>query len=475
MLTPKTARAFKHVLCVYPYHCDQRGVGFVPPLGLEYIAAVIEPFAQSLDLVDLRHESGHTEDFLRPETELVCFSINWDCDAAFMRNEICSVPPRILTVLGGRHASEDPERWLTLCPNAAVVVRGDGEEIVEELCRGVPLEKITGISFRKDGRIVHNAARKLGPIRDDIMPLRRRRRQPYPVLLEGLNFGVEVELISGSRGCPFNCAFCSFSRNPWGEKRPWSGRSPESVVEELAAIAAPLVIFVDDLFTCDMDRVERICDLILERGIRRKYVINARLEIARRPDVLRKMERAGFIGLLVGIESAQDKTLHSMRKGFDTAKIREYCAVLKDYRMSLLGYFILGNIGETKQEMLQIGPFARELGLDAVIFSILQARPYSGLDELVAANPSYHIAKDGKVFSDELSVKELRQLRGRINREFYSAGQVLKILRKGVRYGGLALLPGLLLRLPLLLLRLGMRPWRRARRRAAESYDITVK
>jgi radical SAM superfamily enzyme YgiQ (UPF0313 family) len=475
MLTLKTEPVFKHVLCVYPYRRVQRGVGFVPPLGLEYIAAVVAPFAGSLDLVDLRKEARRTRDFLRPETELVCFSVNWDCDAAFMRDEICSVPPRILTVLGGRHASEDPERWLTLCPNAAVVVRGDGEEIVEELCRGVPLESIAGISFRKDGRIVHNAARKLGPIRDDIMPLRRLRRQPYPVLLGGLNFGIEVELVSGSRGCPFNCTFCSFSRNPWGEKRPWSGRSPESVVEELAAIAAPLVIFVDDLFTCDMDRVERICDLILERGIRRKYVINARLEIARRPDVLRKMERAGFIGLLVGIESAQDKTLHSMRKGFDTAKIREYCAVLKDYRMSLLGYFILGNIGETKQEMLQIGPFARELGLDAVIFSILQARPYSGLDELVAANPSYHIAKDGKVFSDELSVKELRQLRGRINREFYSAGQVLKILRKGVRYGGLALLPGLLLRLPLLLLRLGMRPWRRARRRAAESYDITVK
>ena len=136
MLTLKTEPAFKHVLCVYPYRRDQRGVGFVPPLGLEYIAAVIEPFAGSLDLVDLRKESRRTRDFLRPETDLVCFSINWDCDAAFMRDEICSVPPGILTVLGGRHASEDPERWLTLCPNASVVVRGDGEEIVEEAVPG---------------------------------------------------------------------------------------------------------------------------------------------------------------------------------------------------------------------------------------------------------------------------------------------------------------------------------------------------
>ena len=464
MLTPKSEPAFKHVLCVYPYRPDERGVGFVPPLGLEYIAAVIAPFAGSLDLVDLRKEAGRTSDFLRPETDLVCFSVNWDRDIEFMRDEICSVPPRIRTVLGGRHVSEDPERWLTLCPNAAVVVRGDGEEIVEELCRGVPLENIAGISFRKDGRIVHNAARKLGPIRDDIMPLRRLRRQPYPVLLEGFNFGLEVDLVSGSRGCPFNCAFCSFSLNPWGQKRPWSGRSPESVVEELAAIRAPVVAFVDDLFTADMDRVERICDLILERGIRKKYIINARLEIARRPDVLRKMELAGFIALLVGIETAQDKTLRAMRKGFDTAKIREYCAVLKGGRMSVLGYFILGNIGESKEEMLQIAPFAHEIGLDGIILSILQARPYTGLVELVAANPAYHIAENGKVFSDELSVKQLRQLRGRINRKFYTAGQVLRLLGKGIRHGGLAFLPGLLTRLPALLLRLAMRPWHKARK-----------
>ena len=82
-------------------------------------------------------------------------------------------------------------------------------------------------------------------------------------------------------------------------------------------------------FTHDMDRVDRICDLILARGIRKQYVVNARLEIARRPDVLRKMERAGFLMLLLGIESAHDKTLRSMRKGFDVAKIREFCGILR--------------------------------------------------------------------------------------------------------------------------------------------------
>ena len=70
-------------------------------------------------------------------------------------------------------------------------------------------------------------------------------------------------------------------------------------MEELAQIKANIVVFTDDLFTFDMDRVEQICDLILARGIRKKYLINARLEIARRPDVLRKMERAGFVLLML--------------------------------------------------------------------------------------------------------------------------------------------------------------------------------
>ncbi len=456
---------FKHVLCVYPYRRELSHFGFLPPLGLEYIAAVLAPHANALETVDLRKEPGHTKDFLRAETDLVCFSVNWDRDAEFLLEEIRSVPPGIFTVIGGRHASEDPERWMTSCPNVNVLVRGDGEAAVEELCRGVPLEQIAGVSSRRDGRIVHNAARKLGPIRDTLLPLRRARRQPYPIIFEGVSMGEDMDLVAGSRGCPFNCQFCSFSRNPWGEKRAWSGRSPESIARELAEIPSRFVAFTDDLFTFDMDRVERLCDLILARGIRKKYIINARLEIARRPDVLKKMEQAGFTILLLGIESAQDKTLRAMRKGFDTAKIREYCEVLKRSRMFLHGYFIMGNIGESAEDMLQIAPFAREIGLDTLGISELRASPYSGLKELVAANPNYHIAENGKIYSDELSTEDLKELRRRIHRRFYTAGQVLRLLRKGIQDGGLAFLPSLLPRLPRLLAKTTARALRRRKRR----------
>ena len=430
---------FQRVLCVYPYRKDLKKFRFIPPLGLELIGKVIEPYARALDIIDLRYESKRTPDFLRPETDMVCFSVNWKRRVELLREEIMSVPPDIFTILGGRHASEDPEGWLASCPNVDAVVRGDGEEVMEDLCKGVPLENLAGLSFRNGGGIIHNSNRRLGAIKDQLYPNRSLRRYNYEVEVQNISTGVEMDIFSASRGCPFKCTFCSFNFNPWGEKRNWSGRSPESIVEELAQIKAPLVGFTDETFNHDMDRVERICDLILDRGIRKKYIINARLEIARRPDVIRKMELAGFVMLLMGIESAQDKTLRAMRKGFNTAKIREYFDVLRDRSLLLHGYFIVGNIGESVAEMKQILPFARELGLDTVNLTLLRNSPYSGLDKLVAQNPDYHITPTGKIYSKHCSIEELKQLRRKLAKEFYTKRQNLRILNKLRRTGLLKL------------------------------------
>jgi radical SAM superfamily enzyme YgiQ (UPF0313 family) len=470
MYRPTAPATFKHALCVYPYRHELKDADFFPPLGLEFIAAVVQRYAQSIDVIDLRKESGRTMDFLRPQTDLVCFSVNWDRDRQFLEEEIRSVPPRVLTIVGGRYATECPDRWLEGFPNVDAIVRGDGEEVMEEICRGVPMEQITGLSFRKDGRVHHNPNRVLGPARDDLYPDRRLRRRTYVVTVQGAGTGLKIDSVAASRGCPFNCTFCSFSRNPWGQKRLWTARSPESVVDELGQTEASIIAFTDDLFTHDMDRVDRICDLILSRGIRKKYIVNARLEISRRPDVLRKMERAGFFVLLLGIESAHDKTLHSMRKGFDVAKIREHFEVLRHSRMILHGYFILGCIGESVEDMLRIGPFARELGLDTLSLSALRHSPYSGLDDLVASSPGYHIAGNGRVYSDHCSLEELRQVRRRILRQFYTPTQIARTAKRVLQAGAMSFLPSTLPFLPKIAVTSMMRFWHRSRRRASKRH-----
>ncbi len=367
-------------------------------------------------------------------------------------------------MVGGRHATEDPEEWLSDCPNVDIVARGDGEEIVQEIAAGRPLHEIAGISFRVDGKVVHGPVRHPGPVSDRIYPNRRLRRYVYTIPPGGRLGSATVDTVASSRGCPFSCKFCSFNRNPWGTKRSWAARSPESVVRELEEIDAKVVLFVDDNFTHDMDRVGAICELILSRGIRKRYVVNARVEIARRPDVIRSMERAGFSGLLLGIESAQDKTLRSLRKGFTRRQLRDYFRVLRRSRMILHGYFIVGCIGETESEMLEIAPFARELGLDTVSICELRNERYSGLEELVAQAPGYYIAADGKVCSDKLPPERLRQVRRRICREFYTPGQILRVASKGIR--NRLLTPGTFARVAAVSMGSALR-WRRAPGRTA--------
>jgi hypothetical protein len=226
------------------------------------------------------------------------------------------------------------------------------------------------------------------------------------------------------------------------------------VVDEIAEIEAQAIAFTDDNFTYDMGRVEKICDLLIERKIRKKYAINARLEIAKRPDLLEKMREAGFFMLLMGIESAQDKTLESMSKGFDTAKIRERFEVLRRSGMLIHGYFIVGAVGETEAEMREIGPFARELGICTLTLCILRNERHSGLDELVAESPGYHVAPDGCVYSDRHSVADLERICDEIYRSFYTPRTLLRILRLGFSTGIFG--SGTALRLPALLIR---RPW----------------
>jgi radical SAM superfamily enzyme YgiQ (UPF0313 family) len=426
---------FRHVLCVYPYRRTHSSRTSFPPLGLEYVAAALRPYAERIDLVNFRHvRTPSTKPFLRPETDLVCYSVNWREDLELIRDDINALPPQVMTILGGRIATENPRYWLESCPNVDAVVCGDGEQAIAEIAAGRVWSEVAGLARRgDDGQLVHNPPRANAPLNDDLMPARELRRQPYYLTSKGVSTGIKIDMVAGSRGCPFNCKFCSFAVNPWGVKRPWAPRSAESIVREIEQIDADLIFFVDDLFTYQPDRVVEICDLLIAKRIRKHYIVNARLEIANRFDVIRKMEQAGFLALLIGVESTQDATLRSMGKGFTIELIRQRFEVLRQSKMIINAYFIVGNIGETEEQMLSTASFARSIGVDLIHVSRLRREPYSGLSELVEQTPGYHIDDSGFVYSDNYSAQHIANLRKRIDRRFHSplhaAGVVIKLLR----------------------------------------------
>ena len=422
---------YKNAICIYPYKQELKSYGFFPPLGLEYVASAIEDIVESVKIIDLRYEKRPLSAFIDKNTDLVLVSYNWDEEKEFVKGIINSIPENITLIVGGRYATESANELLGDIPRIDGIVRGDGEEIAREIVQKGISADIDGLSFRSNGKIVHNKNRNLASVRNDFYPNRKLRRYKYMVTLDEFTSDIQIDLMLGSRGCPYNCKFCDFKFNPLGEKREWSIRRPESIVSEIKTIEADVIGFADDIFTADMDWVERVCDLIIKEGIKKKYFINARLEVAKRPDVLKKMYKAGFMAFLLGIESAQDKTLASMNKGFTTAKVREYFKVLRQFNFIYHCYFIIGNIGETKDEMLDIVNFSHELGVDTLGLSILRATKYSPLKDMLKELDDYHIEEgSGKVYSDMISLKELQHIRRNVMASFYTIPVILRILKK---------------------------------------------
>ena len=422
---------YKNALCIYPYKHELKTVGFLPPIGLEYVASAIEDLVESVKIIDLRFEKKPLISFIEKNTDLVLVSHNWDVEEEFVKEMINSIPENITVIVGGRYATEYVNELFADISRIDGIVRGDGEEIAREIVQKGISPDIDGLSFRSNGKIMHNKNRGLEPVPNDFYPNRKLRRYKYMVALEGFTSDVQLDLMLGSRGCPYNCKFCDFKFNPLGEKRKWSVRSPESVLSEIKTIEAGVIGFADDIFTADMDWVERLCDLIIKEGIKKKYAINARLEVAKRPDVLKKMYDAGFMAFLLGVESAHDKTLTSMNKGFTTAKVREYFEVLRQFNFIYHCYFIIGNIGETRDEMLDIVNFSHELGIDTLGLSILRATKYSPLKDMVKEFDDYHIDEgSGKVYSDRISLEELQQIRRNVNASFFTIPVILRIMKK---------------------------------------------
>ena len=422
---------YKNVLCVYPHQEGVTEKKYCPPLGLEYIATVLKPLVERVVLVDMRFEPNLNDFFKEDNIDLVCLSVNWDYQREAAINVIAQIPSNIKVIVGGRYATVYVEELFVSAPNIDIIVRGDGEEIIQEIVSGFPLKEITGISYRENGKIIHNKARDLRPLNDAIFPDRKMRRANYRLLYSDIDLGVGIDFISTSRGCPYNCKFCTFSNNPLGQKRNWSARSARSVIEELKTIDAKFIFVVDDNFAVDMKRVEEICDLIIAEGIKKTFMVALRLEIYKYPQILRKMFKAGFKILSIGIESAQDKTLKAMQKGFDTTLVKKaFAEIRKINNFYIHGYFIVGCIGESESEMLKIASFARELKLDTISLSLLRTEKYSPLNDLISRSKSYYVGENNIVCSEEYPLEKLGDIRRRIGRSYYDFSTLVKITKK---------------------------------------------
>jgi anaerobic magnesium-protoporphyrin IX monomethyl ester cyclase len=465
---------YQHVLALNPYFGDSTpAMGFFPPTGLEYIVASMKDLVGTVTLLDLRYEKAYQDpkalsQFIRNEIDLLCISIRWQSQFEKICDFVAQLPPEVRTVVGGYKATEEVEYLFDRCPNIDMIVRGEGEDIIKQIVTEIPYKDILGLSYRENGGVIHNENHPLPDITDISFPDRSLRRHDYYLVQNGVRLSnLTFDTILTTRGCPFKCKFCTFSLNPLGQKRSYSERPLESVIEELKEITADIVLFSDDNLFTNPKRSEQLCDLIIENKIKKIFIAQTRIDIAKHRRVLDKAEKAGFKVFLIGIESPHDWILKQLEKGITQQEIRDAFEVLAQYDFYLHGYFIYGNIGETEEEMLYIPKFAKELKLDTISFQKLRIERFSPLKEVVEQTPGYYCNRvGGAVYSEQFGRKELKHIRNRIRSEFYDLPQIIHFISKARRTGFVNSrdVASLLLKLPFILYGLTRRKKRKKSR-----------
>lgn len=364
------------VLLIFCLPVDYREFlgALLPPLMLECIAGNIRDIAD-VCIFDVRVESGLERKLKEFQPDIIGINIKntvrsrYAYQTAKLCREIC---PDALLIAGGLHATVLPEE--TLNEGFDVVVRGDGERTTREIVEKKRLNKILGISYKRNRRFIHNENRPFEknldifphPARDSRLP-----KANYSVI-QGM---VKADIIETSRGCTNYCTFCSPASF---HKGSWRYHSPEYVIEELKQIPgdAKLIMVTDDNFTADLKRVERICDGIIEEGIDKIFIIQIRPMLGN-TGLKKKMVKAGFTCLNSGAETLSKKNLRKYHKGLnpDTMKI-----INQEWRKAgaklVMNSFVFGDPEDTEKDLLAIGDFARENSCHYA--DIIWLTPYPG-------------------------------------------------------------------------------------------------
>jgi radical SAM superfamily enzyme YgiQ (UPF0313 family) len=322
------------VVLIFPRtRWDIVGVTTRLPLALLYIGGYLEKNGLSARIVDQRTEPT----WERSLREALASSPSWvgiTCmTGGQIRNGLAAarivrdVDSSIPIVWGGVHPSILPEETLEH-PLVDMVAIGEGEETALELSRALAGERgnaarseeklklVKGIAFRRGSRVIRTEPRphldmnELPDLDYDAIPV-----ESY-VLREIA--GDRSLQITSSRGCPHNCGYCYLGTVPRGRTyRAESAEKTASVIERLVD-RYPIngIHIIDDEFFIRIERSRRVCELLLERGVRVRLRANCRIDALDRmdPETLRLIKRAGFDHLYLGVESGNDRVLEFIGK-----------------------------------------------------------------------------------------------------------------------------------------------------------------
>jgi radical SAM superfamily enzyme YgiQ (UPF0313 family) len=268
-------------------------------------------------------------------------------------NEVKACLPETVVVCGGPHATAMPEDVLTRS-KADYVIRGEGEATFYRLISSDEPESVGGIAFRDGERVVETPPEPLIESLDDI---------PFPArdLLDMKKYPgyyvtkkrPDTDIIS-TRGCPFNCTFCS---NPvWKLQKPWwRMRSPQNVVDEVEMLVKDYGIkeYFDqcDEFNASKKWALDVCEELIARNLEVIWKVQVRVDTLDE-ELVAKMAEAGCWLVFIGIESGNEETLKGIRKHVTLNQVREACRLFRKHGIKVFGLFMAFNVWEEEGRLV---------------------------------------------------------------------------------------------------------------------------
>lgn len=379
--------------------------GLSPPLGLLYIAKILENEGDNVQILDYSAQAYDEQTLVTHVRSadvvgITALSPSWN-EVQNLITHIKQQDTDIPIIIGGPHCTLLPEQSLAES-QATLSIQGDGELVISDIKKALDNKKdfseIPGLVYRTPNGIKHGPPPQLISNLDTIpFPARHlvkqnvygREYNPH------LNAGEFTSIIT-SRGCPYVCSFCS--RGSISMQR-YRIRSPENIIDELREIrhqGYKHVLFSDDCFPTNTRQAKMLFDAIIKENLDLKFSVTAtRVDLADK-ELYEKMRRAGVTHMQFGLESGNQDVLDFYQKRTTIETIRKAVHLSHETGFFTIGSFIFGAPFETVEHFERTLRFAQSLPLDSVSFLPLRYMIGSALWNQAVA--------EGKINSNEYFV-----------------------------------------------------------------------
>ena len=340
----------------------------------------------------------------------------------------------IPVIIGGPHVTFLPDEALE---HADYVFRGEAEEALPDFLdqweNGRNFSNVPNLSYQDDGKTIHNR----------LVPLTRSLDEnPFPDFsmsqyVRKKMGGMTAIPVQTSRGCPFHCSFCSVT-GMFGKS--YRFRSAENVIAELRRYDPKknTIFFYDDNFTANRKRAKELLRRMIDEKLNFQWSTQVRVDIAKDPELVGLMKKAGCHTVYIGMESVNPKSLKSMKKQQTLEEMVRAMQMFREQRLHVHGMFVFGFDDDDWRTVKQTVRFAKKAKFCSTQFMILTPLPGSAFYNKVASENrimfddwALYDAHHAVFKPKRLSLFELQRAQIFSHSRFYS---ILEIFRRALSF-----------------------------------------